>query len=96
MKDYSVFKGIESVSAYYPTPRPSPILKGLGRSSTLKAHVFCIHQVLIGKKIDDEESDVEDCLYENGSSVLPSYLPNAGNPQICVTMNTAIAFVNRF
>ncbi|XP_055995249.1 endoribonuclease Dicer-like isoform X2 [Ostrea edulis] len=64
MKDYSVFKGIESV--------------------------------LIGKKIDDEESDVEDCLYENGSSVLPSYLPNAGNPQICVTMNTAIAFVNRY
>jgi hypothetical protein len=60
---------------------------------SLSAFVICICQVLVGKRMEKEESGVEDNLFE--SSVLPPYIPNADNPHICVTMDTAIAFVNR-
>ncbi|XP_062617556.1 endoribonuclease Dicer-like [Saccostrea cucullata] len=64
IKDYNVFKGIESV--------------------------------LVGRRNEGEELEDEDHPCEELSSLLLPYIPNADNPQICVTMDTAIAFVNRY
>lgn len=45
---------------------------------------------------NEEEEEEEDNPFEDTSKVLLPYMPSSDNPQICVTVETAIAFVNRF
>lgn len=45
---------------------------------------------------NEEEDEEEDNHCEDTSKVLLPYMPSSDNPQICVTVETAIAFVNRF
>lgn len=45
---------------------------------------------------NEEEDEEEDNHCEDTSKVLLPYMPSSDNPHICVTVETAIAFVNRF
>lgn len=45
---------------------------------------------------NEEEDEEENDPCEDTSKVLLPYMPSSDNPHIFVTMETAIAFVNRF
>lgn len=51
--------------------------------------------MLVDRRNEEEDEEEEDCPCEETSKVLMPYIPSSDNPQICVTMETAIAFVNR-
>uniref|UniRef100_K1QXR8 ribonuclease III n=1 Tax=Magallana gigas TaxID=29159 RepID=K1QXR8_MAGGI len=54
-----------------------------------------IEDVLVDRR-NEEEDEEEDNHCEDTSKVLLPYMPSSDNPHICVTVETAIAFVNRY